>query len=88
MTFAQDLGYPASWGDSSLLPPFGGEIANERWKALGVSGRESVGGLPCEIVHGGVGKMLSGGGSCVANAVERGTIGFLQAMLIYLPVSA
>lgn len=87
MELAQDLGYPADWGDPYLLPPFGGPVANEQWKALGVTGRGSVGGLPCEIIHGGAGKMLSEG-SCLANAVVRGSTGFLQAMLIYLPVSA
>ena len=87
MAFAQDLGYPATWGDSSLLPPYGGKAANQQWATLGVSGRDSVGGLPCEIVHGGVGAFFGCGGSCLMNAIIRGSKGFLQAMLIYIPVS-
>lgn len=45
-------------------------------------GRGSVGGLPCEIVHGTV-----TGESCIANFVIRGLHAFLQAFALYAPVS-
>jgi hypothetical protein len=52
------------------------------WNALGVRGRGSVGGLPCEIVHGSV-----TGGSCTANFGIRGLHAFLEALALYVPVS-
>lgn len=88
-TMAKDLGYPPSWGDTLQLPAYGGKDANATWKALGVPGRNDTGGLPCEIVHGGVGRsIVSGGvgGSCTANSLTRGGLGFLEALAIYTPV--
>lgn len=49
---------------------------------MGVRGRGSVGGLPCEIVHGSV-----TGGSCTANFGIRGLHAFLEALALYVPVS-
>lgn len=79
---AQDLHYPAKWGDPHLLPAYGGYAASAAWNALGVSGRGAVGGLPCEIVHGAV-----TGGSCTANFAIRGLHAFLEALALYVPVS-
>ncbi|KAI0257144.1 hypothetical protein BJV78DRAFT_1116126 [Lactifluus subvellereus] len=78
---SQDLGYPAQWGDPKVLPAYGGYTASAVWKALGVRGRGSVGGLPCEIVHGTV-----TGDSCTANVAIRGLHAFLEALALYLPV--
>jgi hypothetical protein len=79
---AQDLGYPAQWGEPKVLPAYGGYTAKAAWNALGVRGRGSVGGLPCEIVHGSV-----TGGSCTANVGIRGLHAFLEALTLYVPVS-
>ncbi|KAH9004027.1 hypothetical protein EDB86DRAFT_2122887 [Lactarius hatsudake] len=78
---SRDLGYPAQWGDPKILPAYGGYAANAIWKPLGVHGRGSVGGLPCEIVHGSV-----TGGSCTGNVTIRGVHAFLEALALYLPV--
>lgn len=78
---SQDLGYPASWGDPNVLPAYGGRAATAAWKALGVTGRDGLGGVPCEIVHGTV-----TGGSCSTNIALRGLYAFLEAMAIYTPV--
>ncbi|KAH8102666.1 hypothetical protein BXZ70DRAFT_1059407 [Cristinia sonorae] len=80
-SLSTDLGYPAAWGDFSRMPAYGGPKTIEAWKALGVSGRNGLGGIPCELVHGGV-----TGGSCTANATIRGVHAFAEAMAIYLPV--
>lgn len=77
---SQDLGYPAQWGDPKLLPAYGGYAASAVWKTLGAHRRGSVGGLPCEIVHGSV-----TGGSCTANVAIRGVHAFLEALALYLP---
>lgn len=78
---SQDLGYPAQWGDPKLLPAYGGYTASAVWKVLGAHRRGTVGGLPCEIVHGSV-----TGGSCTANVAIRGVHAFLEALALYLPV--
>ncbi|TFK57302.1 hypothetical protein OE88DRAFT_1715986 [Heliocybe sulcata] len=80
-SMAEDIGIPKSWGDAARLPPHGGPAADHAWKALGVPGRTGVGGLPCEIVHGGMDRK-----SCTANATRRGAKAFLEALAIYLPV--
>lgn len=86
-SMADDLGYPPSWGNTALLPAFGGQAASAAWADLGVKGRESVGGLPCEIVHGDAGRLLGGvGNNCYANTAVRGGVGFLEAIAIYAPV--
>jgi hypothetical protein len=81
VSFSHDLGYPSSWGKPELLPSRGGTNATRTWRKLGVVDRDGIGGIPCEIVHGGV-----GGNSCVANASLRGVRAFYQALLIYLPI--
>ncbi|KAH9065752.1 hypothetical protein EDB87DRAFT_1554995 [Lactarius vividus] len=78
---SRDLGYPAQWANPKILPAYGGYAANAIWKPLGVHGRGSVGGLPCEIVHGSV-----TGGSCTGNVIIRGVHAFLEALALYLPV--
>lgn len=86
MEYAQDLGYPAAWGDPNQLPAYS-HSANQTWKAIGLpSPRPGVGGLPCELVHGSVGMGLEG--SCTANAGMRGLTALVKALGIYLPVTA
>jgi len=83
---ATELGYSGSWADPSLLPAYGGAIANEAWKKLGVTSRPGVGGIPCEILHARVGSSLGLQASCTANAALRLSKGFVDALAIYLPV--
>ncbi|KAJ6519824.1 hypothetical protein C8R45DRAFT_1048591 [Mycena sanguinolenta] len=85
-TYALDLGHPATWGDPTSLPAFGGSEANTVWKQLGMTGRRGVGGLPCQMVHGEVGSSLGLEQNCTANAGLRGIKAFLEAVAIYLPV--
>ncbi|KIP11952.1 hypothetical protein PHLGIDRAFT_62780 [Phlebiopsis gigantea 11061_1 CR5-6] len=80
-SLSRDLGYPSAWGDPARLPSHGGPSANATWEKLGVTNRMGLGGLPCELIHGGI-----AGGSCTGNAVIRGTLAFAEAMLIYVPV--
>lgn len=75
------LGYPAAWGDISRIPAYGGSTATAGWRTLGVPSRDRLGGIPCELVHGGV-----TGSSCAANAGIRGLYAFAEAIAIYLPV--
>ena len=79
--FTKDLGYPASWGDLSVVPAYGA-AATPIWKKLGVKGRDGIGGIPCELVHGSIGA----GNSCRRNISIRGRRAWLVAFLIYLPV--
>lgn len=79
--FTKDLGYPASWGDFSIIPAYGTD-ATQIWRSLGVEGRDGIGGIPCELVHGGNGA----GNSCAKNISIRGQKAWLAAFLIYLPV--
>jgi hypothetical protein len=79
--FTKDLGYPASWGDFSVVPAYGTD-ATPVWRKLGVRGRDGIGGIPCELVHGGNGA----GNSCMKNISIRGQKAWLSALLIYLPV--
>lgn len=80
-SLAHDLGYPSSWGDVTRIPAYGGPSAVYKWKTLGMSSRGPIGGIPCEIVHCGI-----GGNSCTSNAALRGAMAFLEALAIYLPV--
>jgi hypothetical protein len=77
----EDLGYPRAWAEPDVIPAFGGAKAAGKWKMLGVVGRDAVGGIPCEIVHGTV-----TGGSCSKNVTLRGLHAFAEALAIYLPV--
>ena len=86
-TFSKKLGYKSSWGDPAALPAYGGAVADAAWRSLEVKNRSGVGGLPCELVHGGVGSNLGLEGSCSANASLRGFTAFLEAIAIYLPAS-
>ena len=79
--FAKELGYPASWGDLSVVPAYG-TGSTPIWRKLGVKGRDGIGGIPCELVHGGNGA----GSSCRKNISIRGQKAWLAALLIYLPV--
>ncbi|TCD71526.1 hypothetical protein EIP91_008907 [Steccherinum ochraceum] len=80
-SLSTDLGYPAAWGDVSRIPAYGGPKATAAWSSLGVTSRNGLGGIPCELVHGGV-----TGSSCTSNAVIRGIHAFAEAAAIYLPV--
>ena len=82
-SLSKDLGYPPAWGDPGQLPAYGGPQADKMWSALSVVNRSGLGGLPCELVHGGV-----TGGSCTANAGIRGAQAFAEALALYLPVSS
>ncbi|KAG8219811.1 hypothetical protein J3R82DRAFT_784 [Butyriboletus roseoflavus] len=82
----EELGRPPSWGDPAVLPAYGGDFANEAWKQLGVDGRIGVGGLPCELLHGGIGARFGSHNSCVSNAALRAIYAFVEAFVIYLPV--
>jgi hypothetical protein len=81
-SLSRDIGYPPAWGDVTRLPAYGGPSAEAAWRELGVKTRSAVGGLPCELVHGGVSRS-----SCTANAFKRGVFAFAEAVAIYLPVS-
>ena len=80
-SLSRDIGYPPAWGDVSRLPAYGGPSADAVWAELGVKSRSMLGGLPCELVHGGV-----TGSSCTTNASIRGVYAFAEAVAIYLPV--
>jgi len=80
-SLATDLGYPAAWGDIGRIPAYGAANSAAAWKVLGVTSRDGLGGIPCELVHGSV-----TGGSCTANASIRGLYAFAEALAIYLPV--
>jgi hypothetical protein len=84
--YAQELGFPISHGDPLVLPSYGGSFADSVWKDLGVNNRRGVGGLPCQIVHAGVGGQMGLIDSCMANSVARLLKAFLEAVTIYLPV--
>ena len=86
-SLAEELGRSPSWSDPTVLPAYGGKVANEAWKQLGVDGRNGIGGLPCELVHGGVGARFGLQGSCATNATIRIVYAFAQTLLLYLPVS-
>lgn len=79
-SLSHDLGLPSSWGNPELVPARGVN-SNAMWHSLGVFNRDGLGGIPCEIVHGGI-----GGDSCLRNAGIRGLKAFYKALLIYLPV--
>ncbi|TFK77093.1 hypothetical protein BDN72DRAFT_890869 [Pluteus cervinus] len=82
---ATELGFPAIWGDPQTLPSHG-STANATWKALDISGRSGVGGIPCHIIHGKVVGIPSLYGSCTANAGYRAVLAFLEAIALYFPV--
>ncbi|TBU48330.1 hypothetical protein BD309DRAFT_884692 [Dichomitus squalens] len=79
-SLSADLGYPPAWGDPAQVPAYGGPEADIAWKALGVSNRRGLGGLPCEVVHSGLAT------GCTANAGIRGLQAFAEAVALYLPV--
>jgi hypothetical protein len=87
MNYARSIGASPSLGDPSVLPAYGGPVADSVWKALGVTSRPGVGGLPCEMIHAGVGGKMGLVQSCAANAGARFQKAFIEAAAIYLPVS-
>lgn len=86
-SLAQELGLSLSWGDPTILPAYGGSLANEVWKRLGVDGRNGIGGMPCELVHDGIGARFGLQNSCIANAGLRAVYAFAQTLVLFLPVS-
>ncbi|KIY68823.1 hypothetical protein CYLTODRAFT_421272 [Cylindrobasidium torrendii FP15055 ss-10] len=85
-TMSSDLGHPAVWGNPVALPSHGGKQATKTWQELGVSSRPGLGGIPCEIVHGGTGSSFGLEHSCTSNAFLRGLKAFTQCVPIYIPV--
>lgn len=85
-SLSQDLDHPSSWGDAAILPAYGGPKATKVWQELGVRGRDGVGGIPCEIVHGKMGGVGAIGGSCTKNVAVRSAYAFLEAVALYTPV--
>ncbi|KIY52735.1 hypothetical protein FISHEDRAFT_34666, partial [Fistulina hepatica ATCC 64428] len=86
MSYAEDMGLPAAWGDPVVLPSHGSPDSDAIYETLGVRGRGGLGGLPCELAHGRTGSshpFLHG--SCTANAGIRGSQAFIEALAIYLP---
>lgn len=83
---SQELGHPAAWGDPALVPAYGGPKATASWRALGVTGRDGVGGIPCEIVHGKMRGLGAVGGSCTRNVGVRAAYAFVEALAVYTPV--
>jgi hypothetical protein len=86
-SLAQDVGYPTAWANPDILPAYGGAVADEVWRRLGVTSRPGVGGLPCELVHAGAGRKFGFGEGCLGNISARTTKAFLEALAIYTPVS-
>ena len=80
-SLSRDIGYPPAWGDVSRLPAYGVPSADAVWRELGIENRGGLGGLPCELVHGGIVRS-----SCTANALVRGVYAFAEALALYLPV--
>lgn len=85
-SYAEDRGYPSSWGDLQVLPACGGADADVVWKALGVPGRSGVGGLPCEFLHSSITTRWGLDNSCLTNVGVRFCLAFIEAMTLYLPV--
>ncbi|KAG1825935.1 uncharacterized protein BJ212DRAFT_1260134 [Suillus subaureus] len=85
-SYANDRGYPSSWGDPQVLPACGGTDADVVWKALGVPDRGGVGGLPCELLHSGITTRWGLDNSCLTNVGVRFCLAFIEAMALYLPV--
>ncbi|KII94375.1 hypothetical protein PLICRDRAFT_101726 [Plicaturopsis crispa FD-325 SS-3] len=85
-SYAAELGFPRTWGDPAVLPAYSGSAATKVWERIGVEGRAGVGGLPCELVHGGLGRKVGLGDGCYTNAGVRAGFGFLEAIALYLPV--
>jgi len=75
------VGVPTTWGNPSIIPPFGGDTANKVWAQLGVINRADVGGLPCELVHG-----WTNTSSCALNAFTRFRKSFFRCVFLYLPI--
>jgi hypothetical protein len=86
-SLAEQLGRPPSWGDPTVIPAYGGNFADEAWKQLGVGGRCGIGGMPCELLHGGIGESIGLQNDCIANAAIRAVYAFAQALVLNLPVS-
>ncbi|UZJ52941.1 hypothetical protein CBS101457_002261 [Exobasidium rhododendri] len=92
-SLSESLGYPYGWGDPSQLPASRVHaLAQKRsaqssktdfllQDAAGLRGRGEMGGLPCEIVHCGV-----GGSNCYKNALYRFLRAYRVCLGIYIPV--
>lgn len=90
---SESLGHPYSWGDPSLLPMNMADAQKQKRDAMasnspyllqdaaGLRGKGQLGGLPCEIVHCGV-----GGSNCYKNAIYRFLRAYKVCLGIYIPV--
>jgi hypothetical protein len=90
---SESLGHPYSWGDPSLLPKNIADAQKQKRDAMssnssyllqdaaGLRGKGKLGGLPCEIVHCGV-----GGSNCYKNALYRFLRAYKVCLGIYIPV--
>ncbi|KAL0951178.1 hypothetical protein HGRIS_007909 [Hohenbuehelia grisea] len=83
-SYARDLGYPMVWGDPAALPAYGSH-SRPIWKSLNVHNRNGVGGLPCELVHGGTVRAFGLDASCTVSVLVRGLQAFMKAIMIYIP---
>lgn len=90
---SESLGHPYSWGDPSLLPKDLADAQKQKRSAVaanstylmqdaaGLRGKGQLGGMPCEIVHCGV-----GGPNCYKNALYRFLRAYKVCLGIYIPV--
>lgn len=90
---SESLGYPYSWGNPAQLPKDLTEARNQKvmarasntdfllQDAAGLRGRGEMAGMPCEIVHCGV-----GGSNCYKNALYRFLRAYRVCLGIYIPV--
>jgi hypothetical protein len=90
---SESLGHPYSWGDPSQLASSRTHAQSLKRKALatrtefvyqdaaGRRGKGQLAGLPCEVVHCGV-----GGSNCYKNALYRFLRAYKVCLGIYIPV--
>lgn len=94
-SLAESMGHPYGWGDISRLPHTRQQARQQKREsasagdqsdyilegAAGPRGRGEMGGVPCELIHCGV-----GGPSCVKNALYRFLRAYKVCLGIYIPV--
>lgn len=92
-SLSESLGHPYSWGDPSQLPATKAEAIRQKkiaqankteyllQDAAGLRGQGKMAGMPCEIVHCGV-----GGANCYKNALYRFLKAYKVCLGIYIPV--
>jgi hypothetical protein len=94
-SLAESMGHPYEWGDISRLPNTRAEARENKRQAItankpnefilagahGPRGRGEMGGVPCELIHCGI-----GGPSCFKNALYRFLRAWRVCLGIYFPV--